>query len=484
MKKVIFYLIFLLAAGSSLPASAKGISPVGIDSLSYDRHGQFMVLEMDLDLTPTKVPSVRAQVMTPLIVSHDGDTLALQSVGVYGRQRYLNYLRNGSHPISAPDEQIVRESERPDNMRYTQSVNWQPWMDDSEVIMWRRLYGCTNCLIEEAYDPITDYFHINPAIPEIVYFPAQAEGPKADTIRGQAFIDFVVDKTDIRPTYRNNMRELGKIQATIDTIIEDADVTITDIWLKGFASPESPFSHNTDLAIGRTAALKNHLKQLYKLPDSIMSTDYESEDWDGLRLAVEKSNIDNKEQILELIDSDMEPDAKEAKIKRTFPKQYKFMLDNFYPALRHTDYRISYEVKCFDDIDKIREVMRTRPSRLALRELFLLGNAAELGSDEFNEVFETAVRLYPDNEVANINAANAALQRRDYITAEHYLQRAGDSPEAIYARGALAFLRGDYDAAEKLMKEASAIPASQSTINEINRIRNHTKQKTSTLTLQ
>ena len=44
------------------------------------------------------------------------------------------------------------------------------------------------------------------------------------------------------------------------------------------------------------------------------------------------SNIDNKEAILALIDSDMQPDAKEAKIKRTYPKEYRFMLQEYYPA--------------------------------------------------------------------------------------------------------------------------------------------------------
>ena len=152
------------------------------------------------------------------------------------------------------------------------------------------------------------------------------------------------------------------------------------------------------------------------------------------------------------------------------------MLQNFYPALRHTDYRITYEIKRFDDLNKIREVMRTKPNRLSLREFFLLGNAAEPGSDEFNDVYETAVRMYPDDPTANINAANAALQRRDFEKADQYLKRAGDSPEAIYARGSLAFLMEDYDKAERLMNEAlPSIPEAQSTLDEIAHIRANAK---------
>lgn len=477
MKKISI-LLFFLAAGICLSASARRISPVGVDSIDYNRHGDYMIFRMNLDFTPTEVQSNRAQVLTPLLVSAEGDTLALHPVGVYGRQRYINYLRNGRNPLGAPDEEMVRENQRPANLPYEQTVPWEDWMDDSKVILCRRLYGCTNCLLDEKFDSITDYFHIDPAIPQIVYFSAPAQEAKIETLEGEAFIDFVVDKTDIRPSYRNNVRELGKIQASIDTVLNDPDVRITGIWLKGFASPESPYKHNTDLAIGRTEALKHYVGQLYKFPADIITTDYEPEDWEGLRRAVERSNIDNKEGILAIIDSDMAPDAKEDKIKQTYPREYKFMLDNFYPALRHTNYRITYEINRFDDLNKIREVMRTRPSRLSLREFFLLGNAAEPGSQEFNDVYETAVRMYPDNEVANINAANAALQRKDYQTAALYLSRAGNSPEAIYARASLAFLLGDYDKAEQLMKEASDIEESQSTLNEIDRIRSHSNQET------
>lgn len=483
MKRIILYLLSLLAGGIIMPAAARVIMPVAVDSISYDRQGDYMVFRMNVDLSATDVASTRAQILTPIMVS-DTNRLELRPVGVYGRQRYINYERNNHRPIGGADELMFRCKERPSVLAYEQAVPWQPWMDDSEVLIHRAVYGCTDCLIDERIDTLTSYFRINPAIPEIVYFPAPAQGAKIETLEGEAFIDFVVDKTDIRPSYRNNVRELGKIQASIDTVLADPDVRITGVWLKGFASPESPYAHNTDLAMGRTEALKHYIGQLYRFPDGLIETAFEPEDWEGLRRYVERSNIDNKEGILALIDSDMEPDAKEAKIKRTYPKEYKFMLDTWYPALRHTNYRITYEIKRFDDVSKIRQVMATRPSRLSLREFFILGNEAQPGSDEFNEVFETAVRMYPDNEVANINAANAALQRGDYETAARYLDRAGDSAEAVYARGSLAFLKGDYDTAERLMQEARAIEASQSTIDEIGRIRAHSEEQTTSKILE
>ncbi|MBO4973856.1 MAG: hypothetical protein J6D17_03710, partial [Bacteroides sp.] len=87
------------------------------------------------------------------------------------------------------------------------------------------------------------------------------------------------------------------------------------------------------------------------------------------------------------------------------------------------------------------------PQKLSLNEFYLVAQEHEPGTVGFTEVFETAVRMYPDDKVANLNAANAAIRRDDFGTAHRYLDKAGDSAEAIYARGALAVREGDYEAA-------------------------------------
>lgn len=78
----------------------------------------------------------------------------------------------------------------------------------------------------------------------------------------------------------------------------------------------------------------------------------------------------------------------------------------------------------------------------------------EPGTDEFTEVFETAVRMFPNDEIANLNAANAAIRRDDFAMARRYLNKAGDSAEAVYARGALAIREKDYDTAHRYLNRA------------------------------
>ena len=434
MKRTIFILAILLGIGNMLKTMAQStrdiIPGVSIENFNMNREGKYLTVEMNLDLNKLNVDANRAVLLTPRLVNGT-DSLDLPSVGIYGRRRYYYYVRNGIGSISGENETVYRVSDKPDNVAYNNLAEYEAWMDGATLKFHRSDWGCCHEILAE-YEGIVGR-HREAFFPELVFVQPKAEIMKSRSLSGSAYIDFPVDQTVIYPDYRRNTVELGKIQATIDSVRNDKDVTITSVWLKGFASPESPYKHNTDLAIGRTAALKKHIGQLYHFADSIIRTDYEPEDWAGLRRYVEQSNINHRTEILTMIDSDMEPDAKETKIKRTYPEEYRFMLQNFYPALRHTDYRIDYNIRKFSEAEEIKRIMAEQPQKLSLNEFYLVAGKYEPGTVEFTDVFETAVRIFPNDTIANLNAANAAIRRDDYVRAEQYLEKAGDIPEAVYA---------------------------------------------------
>ena len=455
MKRTIFILATLLGMTGMTEAVAqdtKDILPgVSVENFNMNRNGKYLTVTMDIDLSELDVNSNRAVLLTPRLVNGT-DSLDLPSVGIYGHRRYYYYIRNGISTISGETEKSYKASNKPEQLEYDNHIPYENWMDGATLKFHRSDWGCCQEILAE-YEGLLGR-HREAFFPELVFVQPKAEVMKSRSLSGSAYIDFPVDQTVIYPDYRRNTVELGKIQATIDSVRNDKDITITSVWLKGFASPESPYKHNTDLAIGRTAALKKHIGQLYHFADNIIQTDYEPEDWAGLRRYVEQSNIDHRTEILAMIDSDMEPDAKEAKIKRTYPQEYRFMLQNFYPALRHTDYRIDYNIRTFSEADEIRRIMAEQPQKLSLNEFYLVAGKYEPGTDEFTEVFNTAVRMFPNDEIANLNAANAAIRRDDFVTARRYLAKAGDSAEAVYARGALAVREGDIDTARMYLSKA------------------------------
>ncbi len=199
----------------------------------------------------------------------------------------------------------------------------------------------------------------------------------------------------------------------------DPNVSITAVKIHGYASPEGSFANNRRLAEGRAEALAGYVGRLYSFPSGMIEVESTPEDWDGLRRYVADSlSLDNRDGILAIIDNtDLAPDARERRLKSRFPQQYRILLNEVYPALRHSDYEVEYVVRPFS--------------------LYMIANSYEPGSDEFNEVFEVAVRLFPSDPVANLNAAITAFNRRDIPAAERYLAKAGNHPQAAVVRKAI-----------------------------------------------
>ena len=80
--------------------------------------------------------------------------------------------------------------------------------------------------------------------------------------------------------------------------------------------------------------------------------------------------------------------------------------------------------------------MKTKPQLLSLNELFMVAQTYEVGSKDFNEVMELAVRMYPTDETANLSAAAIRRNGGDAEAAKPYLDRDGDAKEADAARKA------------------------------------------------
>ena len=419
------------------------------------RRGDKMLVDIAVDLSDLGVGSNRLVVLTPRVVNGT-DTISLESMGIYGRRRFFWYQRNEDKVEEAFKDINYRAGQTPDAYRWEKVLKYQDWMDGAHLELYRQLYGCCNDKLHEDLAALAEYKEII-YVPQFRYVEPPVELEKTRELSGSAYVDFPVSRTEIRPDYRNNRAEIGKILSSLDSLRSDSDITVKSLSIKGFASPESPYSNNERLAKGRTESLKKYVRDQYDFAEDFIHTSYEPEDWTGLRAYADSClSLKDREKILAIIDSDLKPDPKEAKIKKEHPEAYRFLLENCYPALRHSDYAIEYTIRSYADPADIKAVFEKSPGKLSLNELFILSTIYSPGSEEFNDVFEVAVTLYPYSEEANLNAANAAMNRGDLIKAAKYLGKAGDRVEAEYARGVHAALSKDYAKAKELFLKAAA----------------------------
>lgn len=448
MRKFVLFAVFLLLV-TAIGAQEIRSGQVAIKDLSVARNKEQLFVSMEVDLTDVQLKSNHEIVLTPALVTMD-QSLAMPSVVVAGRNRYYHYIRNVEQLEGRDLYRVGKSGE----IHYQASVPYAKWMETAELILRQDSCGCQDLLI--ANEDLLTTLDFKPRVfaPAFVYIQPEVEAVKVRELKGQAYIDFPVNRTEIYPEYRKNPVELKKIIATIDEVKNNSDTRITSITIKGYASPEGPYKNNVRLAKGRTETLKNYVQGLYHFPQGTITTSFEPEDWEGLRDYVVSSDMAHKQEILDLIDSNREPDNKDWKIKSTYPQEYAFLLKEIYPGLRHSDYVVEYVVRAYTDVEEAKRVLATAPANLSLQELYMIANSYPQGSEEYNEVFETTVRLFPADEVANLNAANVAMARKDLVSAKKYLQKAGKGAQAVYARGVCAGLEGNYEEARTLLNLA------------------------------
>lgn len=448
--------ILVITATFIVSAPAQRYDGVMVDRYSMERFGDSIRLDIHFNTDNLDIRNNEVAVITPMIVKGN-KSITLRSCGIYSRMRDIYYTRNEHLAPTTDADMRYRERGVPEVIDYHVVLPYTDWMDNCSVVITRHGYGCCGSNLWREREELIERFPYERYIPEMIYLHPEVEVVKTRALRGSAYIDFPVSRTEIYPDYHDNRNELRKITGTIDSVKNDSDITIRHLSIKGFASPESPYKNNTRLAKGRTASLKAYVEDMYHFGEGFIDTSFESENWEGLEAYVENSNLKHRDEILAAIRSNREPDNKEWYIKSNWPDDYRHLLEVCYPKLRRSDYVIEYEIRSYTTPEEIEAVMFTAPQKLSLEEFYILAQSYEQGSDLYNEVWEIAIRMYPSDPVANLNAANTAMLKGDYPRALRYLDKAGDGVEVIYTRGVLEVLREDFDAARPYLLEAERL---------------------------
>ncbi|KAA2379103.1 DUF3868 domain-containing protein [Alistipes onderdonkii] len=474
----------------SMAQVRQGSVTVQVNELA--QRGDSLYVDMAVTTEGRNVPSRMSADFTPVLVSGER-SLALPAVSLMGRNSYRNHRRalalmsakeRGAYEKSAP-YYVVPDYKGDSRMDYRLALPYEAWMSSAQLTLQRIDCGCGKSSVtdvrllagkvslEEVI--VIERYRIEP---HLAYIRPEAEAVKSRAEQGESFLDFAVGKTSVNPEFGRNAAELEKIRRMIDLVQDDKDLTIKRIVIVGYASPEGSLAMNERLSEGRAKALRDYLQSRYPaIPGSLYSIRFGGENWDDLVKAVQTSDMPDKQAVLDIIDRYSIIGGREAKLmalKGGTP--WRYMLREMFPSLRKVTVTVDYDVRNFD-AEEAKAVVKTRPQNLSLNELYLVANTYEPGSEDFNSLFETAVRLYPESVTATVNAAVAALERRDFVGAERYLRSVKSPdriPECDNAWGLLLMLRDqDYDRAAPYFEAARAagLKAAQQNLDEIDRLR-------------
>lgn len=456
-------------------------------ALELQQAGDSLHIQILYNFDNIQVSSNHSIELIPVLIAANHQ-MELPEISIKGRKNYQNLKRKLA--LMNTQERAFYQSEAPysilkgygmtgkEQIRYSLIIPFETWMKDAYLNVRKEVMGC--CRPGRLLSAIPLFGAVTleklpvpyQITPHISYVQPKVEPVKSREMSCEAFLDFVVSKTDIKPDYMNNPIELKKISSMLAEVKNDTAITIRGISVIGYASPEGSVLFNKQLSEGRAKALVNYLLPRFPFSKELYKVEYGGENWEGLRKMVARSDMAEKDGILHIIDHipveinyRTNTSRKKSLMLYKHGNPYRFMLREYYPHLRKAICKIEYDVQNFN-IEQAKVLIHSRPQNLSLNEIYLVALTYKNGSPEFIELFETAVSVFPDDKIANLNAASAALSRKDTLLAEKYLKRAETStPEYENAVGVLHLLRGDYEQAKLHLNKAAESGLKQANLN-------------------
>ena len=153
--------------------------------------------------------------------------------------------------------------------------------------------------------------------------------PTVASVAGVPVVYFRYNEDFIRPDFKHNAENLQEIVRMIQA------GEITDFTIAGFSSPEGSVRTNVSLSLRRAKTLKRYLVNLFPELENKITIVNGGENWSGLREQVENGTAltdSEKAEILNIINSDANPETKEARLHST--TSYRRIMHKYLPNIR------------------------------------------------------------------------------------------------------------------------------------------------------
>lgn len=467
MKKNIYIIAIFTLMSTLVSAQVNYLNQVKFSNQEASRESGQLNVKMDIDVSELDIRNQHMLILTPVLNSVDGLTqMDLPAVVVNGktRNKALSRAMNvGGKQVFAKRPALIVSRLRGEKqvIPYEVTIPLEDWMRRSQLLIKEEVKACATCptcaigngqtLLAERLLP-EDF---KPAY-QLTYITPEAEQVKQRSESHEARLTFKVGKADILPDFGNNAAELAKVDNVIREVQGDKDLTITNLSITGYASPEGNATSNMNLSQRRANSFADYLSSKYTMPKSQFKVNWKGEDWDGLKKAVETSSIADKLEILNIINTVTNVDARDAQLKKlSRGTTYSTLLNTYYPPLRRNEYTIAYVARAFD-VNEAKEVIKTRPQLLSLNEMFLVAQTYEKWSPEFKKVFDVAARMFPNDPVANLNAATMELEGGNVDGALARMEKFKDLPDSWNNLGYALVQKKRYEEALSYFDKAAA----------------------------
>ena len=217
----------------------------------------------------------------------------------------------------------------------------------------------------------------------------------------------VVDKTDLLyainssvVTKKNERKaDLGEFKNNVDKNLEN-DRATQNIAVKGYASPDGPEKFNDKLSKARSESGKKVVAKLLKNSGLDIDAAAYGEDWEGFKELVEKSDIKDKNLILQVLSLYNSPAQREAEIKN-MSSVFNELKSDILPELRRAQIVNSTDIQGKTDAEIMAFVNSKNYGELSNEELLYAAESLTNDPAVQAAVLEYTAKKYNDARAYN-----------------------------------------------------------------------------------
>jgi len=309
-------------------------------------------------------------------------------------------------------------------MHYTNSIPYETWMGNAlSLRLSVEEEGCCDIKSLAGIKVMSDInlpLPYTPSLSEVMPMPGEATkmankypflrlvgeeggGSRTTSVR------FRVSNSTLDLSLSSNAENVKKIMEGIQLVNSDERTRLEKITITGFASPEGSARHNLELSENRAKALKQYLQREMNISESSFEVQAGGEDWIGLLELVKQSEIQYKNEIIDII-TNHPADKRNERIKQLGGgRPYQSIYDVIYPQLRDACYiNVWYS-------EKQDEAARTINNAISL-----------IAAQRYEEALKTLSAVEGDPRSWNTIGSCHILQG-DYSKARTWLKKAAEA---------------------------------------------------------
>lgn len=256
---------------------------------------------------------------------------------------------------------------------------------------------------------------------------------------------------------RNRCEEIDKIDRIMVPLQDNRFTSVERIRICGYSSPDGPYGDNERQAKARSGLFAYYLRNAYGIPRNLVEVSSVAEDWEGLSDLMRQEKPSWQDAVLRVIRRYGIFNGREKQLMDLEGgTPYREMMRRYFPKLRRIEVVVQYDVRKVEG-DEAAELIYTHPDLLSLKEIYAVARYYRPGTEQYREVYEIAAFHFPDDVVANVNAASAVMLTGDLTSAWDYLRKVEADPRAWNNLGVLTLMEGDPSGAAVWFRKAVGV---------------------------